>query len=261
VVKARLDHVSFRFNDSQDILKEVSLEVPEGKVTVLLGPNGSGKTTLFKALLNLITPQSGDIYLNGENLQGYGRDRLSKVMAWVPQDEEPSFPYSVMEYLYMGRTPYLGFFEMPTEEDTKRIEGLLEDLGISHLKDREILKLSGGEKRLALLARALAQEPELLVLDEPTAHLDLGNKVMTLKALRGMAESGRTVLFSTHDPNEALLVADHVAVISEGEVMGQGAPTVTITEEILRAIYGADIRVIEVEGRLIVNLPDVAKRI
>ena len=151
--------------------------------------------------------------------------------------------------------------DIPTEEDTKRIEGLLEDLGIYHLKDREITKLSGGEKRLALLARALAQEPELLILDEPTAHLDLGNKVMTLKALRDMAESGRTVLFSTHDPNEALLIADHVAILSEGEIMGQGAPSVTITEEILRAIYGADIRVIEVEGRLIVDLPDVAKKI
>lgn len=261
MVKARLDHVSFRFNDSQDILKDVSIEVPEGKVTVLLGPNGSGKTTLFKVLLNLITPQSGDIFLNGELLQELGRNRLSKVMAWVPQDEEPSYPYSVMEYLYMGRTPYLGFFDMPTEEDTKRIEGLLEDLGIYHLRDREITKLSGGEKRLALLARALAQEPELLILDEPTAHLDLGNKVMTLKALRDMAESGRTVLFSTHDPNEALLIADHVAVLSEGEIMGQGAPSVTITEEILRAIYGADIRVIEVDGRLIVDLPDIAKKI
>ncbi|MCK4723412.1 MAG: ABC transporter ATP-binding protein, partial [Dehalococcoidia bacterium] len=93
MVKARLDHVSFRFNDSQDILKEVSIEVPEGKVTVLLGPNGSGKTTLFKVLLNLITPQSGDIFLNGEHLQELGRNRLSKVMAWVPQDEEPSYPY------------------------------------------------------------------------------------------------------------------------------------------------------------------------
>lgn len=259
MAKARLDRVTFRYSDSQDILKGVSLEVPEGKVTVLLGPNGSGKTTLFKALLNLVTPQSGDIILNGENMHEFSRNKLSKVMAWVPQDEEPTFPYTVMEYLHMGRTPYLGFFETPSEEDTEKIEQLLEDLGISHLKDREISKLSGGEERLALLARALAQEPELLILDEPTAHLDLGNKVMTLKALRDMAESGRTVLFSTHDPNEALLVGDHVSIISEGEIMGQGAPAETITEEILRTIYGTEIRVIEVDGRLIVDLPEVAR--
>ena len=261
MVKARLDHVSFRYNGYQDTLKEVSLEVPEGKVTVLLGPNGSGKTTLFKVLLNLVTPQSGDVFIDEETVQAIDRNRFSKVMAWVPQDEEPSFPYSVMEYLYMGRTPYLGFFDMPTEEDTRRIEGLLEGLGIIHLKDREISKLSGGEKRLALLARALTQEPELLILDEPTAHLDLGNKVMTLKALRDMAESGKTVLFSTHDPNEALLVADHVSVISGGEIRGQGAPSMTITEEILKTIYGADIKVVEVDGRLIVDLPDVSKNI
>jgi ABC-type cobalamin/Fe3+-siderophores transport system ATPase subunit len=254
-----LDNVTFRYSDSQDILKGVSLEIPEGKVTVLLGPNGSGKTTLFKVLLNLVTPQSGDIILNGEIMHEFSRNNLSKVMAWVPQDEEPTFPYTVMEYLHMGRTPYLGFFEMPSEEDTEKIVQLLEDLGISHLKDREISKLSGGEKRLALLARALAQEPELLILDEPTAHLDLGNKVMTLKALRDMAESGRTVLFSSHDPNEALLVGDHVSIISEGEIMGQGAPAETVTEEILKTIYGTDIRVIEVDGRLSVDLPEVAR--
>jgi len=255
VVKICAEKVRYRYPNSKiDVLKGISLEFPEGKVTALLGPNGSGKTTLLKVLLRILIPQEGNVYIDGKDINEFKRNSLSRLMAWVPQEEGSLFPYTVFEYLLMGRAPHLGFFSLPTKRDEDIITKTLNGLGAPHLSCKSVLSLSGGEKRLVLIARALAQEPEVLVLDEPTAHLDLGNKAKVLGIVRGIANLGKTVVFSTHDPNEVSLVADNVAIINGGEIVSCGIPSKIITEDILETIYGTRLMVNKVNGKPMVAL-------
>lgn len=255
MVKIRIEKVRYRYPNSKiDVLKGMSLEFPEGKATALLGANGSGKTTLLKVLLKILIPQEGTIYVDEKGINEFKRDDLSRLMAWVPQEEDSLFPYTVLEYLLMGRAPHMGFFSLPTKKDEGIITKTLSELGVPHLSYREILGLSGGEKRLVFIARALAQEPEVLVLDEPTAHLDLGNKAKVLSIIRRMANSGKTVVFSTHDPNEASLVADNVGIINGGEILSCGIPSMVITEDVLETIYRARLIVNKVNGKPMVEL-------
>jgi len=250
-----IENLRYRYpNSDVDVLKGMSLEFPEGKVTALLGPNGSGKSTLFKVLLKILSPYEGKIYIDGEDISDFERNHLSRVMAWVPQEEDSFFPYTVLEYVLMGRAPHLGFFSLPNRKDKKIVNGVLCQLGLFNLAHRKVPSLSGGEKRMVSIARALAQESNILVLDEPTAHLDLGNKARVLRIIRRMADSGKTVVFSTHDPNEALLVADNVAVINGGEIVSGGPPATAITKEVLEKIYGTQVMVSEVNGKPVVNL-------
>lgn len=255
MVKICVEKARYRYPHCEcDVLKGVSLKLPEGKATALLGSNGSGKTTLLKVLLKILIPQEGTVYVDGEDINEFGRDDLSKLIAWVPQEEAPSFPYTVLEYLLMGRAPHLGFFSLPTKKDETKITEILSELGMLHLSHRETLSLSGGEKRLVSIARTLAQESEVLLLDEPTAHLDLGNKAKVLGVIRRMANSGKTVLFSTHDPNEASLIADNVVIINGGDIVNCGAPSEIITEDVLKTIYKTGVRVIKVDGKPMVEL-------
>lgn len=232
-----------------DALKGVSLEIPEGKVTALLGPNGSGKSTLFKVMLKVLGPYEGNIYVNGEDLENINIEDLSKIISWVPQEEDSLFPYGVMDYVLLGRTPHLGFLNMPSRRDEEIARGVLMQLRLSNVVHRKVLTLSGGEKKLVSIARALAQESDTLILDEPTAHLDIGNKVKVLNIIRKMVDSGKTAIFSTHDPNEAFLIADKVAIINSGEIVSSGPPDKAITEELLEKVYGVKVIIQRVDDR------------
>ena len=254
MVDIRIDKVRFGYPRSdRDVLKGISSEFPEANVTAILGANGSGKTTLFRVILKILDPQEGTVYLNGRNINELDRDDRSKYIAWVPQDERFFFPFTVIEYLLMGRTPHLDFFGLPTKADRAKIREILEELKISSLGDRDILSLSGGENRLVSIARALAQEPRILLLDEPTAHLDIGNKAKILGVIRKMADSGKTVIFSTHDPNEASLISDNVMIIHNGRTLRTGSPREVINEEVLKKIYGTEVMLTKVNGKPMVS--------
>ena len=251
----RVDSLGFSYPQNElRALNDVSLETRKGSITAFLGSNGSGKTTLLKVLLRVLFPDEGKVLLDGRDIQEYGREELSRKIAWVPQEEETSFPYTVAEYMLMGRAPHLGLLSLPSEEDVALIEELLEKLGVVQLRDRGVSNLSGGEERLIMIGRALAQEPDVILIDEPTAHLDLGNKVKVLKVIRELSTSGRTVLFSTHDPNEASMVADAVVVLDEGRVLDTGIPGDVITKDILQTIYKTDVNLVEVDGKPVVDL-------
>ena len=259
MVKIRVEKVRYGYPHSGcDVLKGISSEFPEGNVTAILGANGSGKTTLFKVILKIFNPREGTVHVNGGNIGELGRDALSKYIAWVPQDEGFSFPYTILEYLLMGRTPHLGFFGLPTKTDVAIIKEILDELEISSLSNRNIVSLSGGENRLVSIARALAQEPEVLLLDEPTGHLDLGNKAKILDVIGKMADLGKTVIFSTHDPNEALLIADNVVIINDGKTLCCGVPCEVITEYVLKKVYGTEVMLIKVNGKPMVSLDHVS---
>ncbi|MCW4012188.1 MAG: ABC transporter ATP-binding protein [Candidatus Bathyarchaeota archaeon] len=247
-----VNEVSFAYNGVK-VFEEVSLKIPGGKVTAFLGANGSGKTTMQKLLLGLLKPDTGSILFDDKPLSEYGIRELSKSMGWVPQVEEPSFPYKVQEYLMLGRAPYLGFLDLPDSRDTEIVEHVLERLKMTGLAEREITRMSGGEKRMVLIARALVQEPSVLLLDEPTSHLDLGNKASILELIAGLRETGDTIIFSTHDPNEAIQVADHIILFHGGEVLVSGLPCDVLSVENLKRVYGANLRLLHIEDRFFID--------
>lgn len=248
----KVEDLGFSYNGNS-VFDNVSMEIESGKITAFLGANGSGKTSMQKLLLGLLEPSRGSITQDGKPVSEYSIRELGRKIGWVPQVEKQGFPYTVREYLQIGRAPSLGTFEVPSEEDTKIVDKVLKRLNLMSLAERNINRMSGGERRLVLIARALVQEPEIVILDEPTSHLDLGNKSSILGLLRELEETGTTVVFSTHDPNEVLRVANRVILFSSGKIVASGKPELILTEEMLRSVYEVDLRVLKIKDRIFVD--------
>jgi iron complex transport system ATP-binding protein len=240
--------------EGPEVLRGLSLDIPAGTATAVLGPNGCGKTTLLHVVLGWLAPRAGEVLIDGRPQAGLSRRERGRLMALVPQAEHVPFDFSVLEYVLMGRTPYLGVLGMPSEEDHLLALETLESLGLAHLWRRPVPELSGGERQMVTLARALAQRTPILLLDEPTAHLDLGNKGRLLDTLQGLAGQGTTVLFTTHDPETAALAARFLVLMREGQVLDAGPLREVLDAERLSATYGVAVRVVEVDGRPVVLL-------
>lgn len=231
------------------ILKRIEFKASPQEVTVILGPNGSGKTTLFKCILGLWEARKGEVFINGRSIRTMGRGEVAKNVAIVPQDHEPPFPYSVFDVVLLGRIAHVGLLSSPSQWDKEAARRALEALGIERLADRPYTKISGGERQLVLIARCLAQEAPVMLLDEPTAHLDFRNQVMVLTKVKSIAkEKGLVVLMTLHDPNLALLFSDQVLLLNGGEVVARGGPKEVITEENIRRVYGLDVAFISQDG-------------
>jgi iron complex transport system ATP-binding protein len=231
---------------------DVSFSLEGGEVVCLLGPNGGGKTTLFKTILGLLPALGGTVAVDGERLASWPRARVARVLGYVPQAQLGVFPFTVREVVLMGRTAHIGAFATPSRRDVGVAEATLETLGIAHLAERPYTEVSGGERQMTLVARALAQEAQVLVMDEPTASLDFGNQVRVLSRVRELARRGIGVILSTHDPDQAFACADRVAVLHGGTLVGVGPPDTTITPARLRAVYGVEVEVVTltlVDGR------------
>ncbi len=239
--------------DQKNVLNAVSFEIQPGTITAILGPNGAGKTTLIHLLLGLRKPVSGTILLRDKAIGHYARKELSQWIGLVPQSEYVPFEYSVLEYVLLGRAPYLGPLDLPGQSDVEIAHQSLLQVGIGHLEMRPIPELSGGELQLVLIARALAQQPKVLLLDEPTSHLDLSNRNITLQILNQLRSTGVTVLFTTHDPEAASLVANNLVLMRQGRVMHTGTLETTFTSQKLSETYGTHIDVIQVEGLPVVR--------
>jgi iron complex transport system ATP-binding protein len=246
-----LQEVSFRYGASNHTaLDGVSVQIPEGAVAALLGPNGSGKSTLLHLILGLLPPEEGAVRIMGRPQSGYGRREMSRLLGLVPQDEHVAFDLSVQEYVLLGRAPYLDLLERPSSEDRRLSHESLVTAGIESLGNRPVPELSGGERQLVTVARALAQQPAILLLDEPTSHLDLANARRILHVLRSLKESGKTIVFTTHDPNAAAAIADYVILLRAGKVLSSGPVATTLTAELLSATYGVNVEVMQANGRL-----------
>jgi iron complex transport system ATP-binding protein len=225
---------------------DFTFRVAPGHVTCVLGPNGCGKTTLFRTVLGLLPPKSGAIRLGGRAIGDWSRSELAQAMGYVPQAHSGYFAFTVREIVLMGRTARLSFFGSPTRRDHLVAERVLQILGIEHLAERVYTQVSGGERQLTLIGRALAQEPRFLVLDEPTANLDFGNQILVLEQIRALAAQGIGVLFSTHDPDQAFICADHVLMLRDGRIVCAGPPTEAITSRHLLDVYGVRVNVVDV---------------
>jgi iron complex transport system ATP-binding protein len=224
----------------------VSFSLAPGEVMCVLGPNGGGKTTLFRTLLGLLPPHSGSIALEGDPLESLSRSEIARRVGYVPQGHTGYFAYTVLEVVLMGRTAHLGAFASPGERDRRVAARALETLGIAHLAARPVTQVSGGERQLALVARALAQEPRLLVMDEPTASLDFGNQVRVLQSLSALAASGISILFATHAPDHAFLAAHRALLLAEGRVIALGKPAEVIRTDTLERLYQVKVDVVPV---------------
>lgn len=220
------------------VMGSLEFAVKKGEVLCLLGPNGCGKTTLFKTLLGLLPPLSGEVRVLEETTTGWSRLAFAQRVGYMPQAHTGIFPFSVNEIVLMGRTAHIGRFAIPSRRDREIASDCLEMLGIAHLGDSIYTALSGGERQLALIARALAQQPDLLVMDEPTASLDFGNQIRILGHIDRLRSQGITILMSTHQPEHALRVADRIALLAHGNITGIGVPRDIATPDKLAALYG-----------------------
>jgi len=228
------------------------MDIPARSITAILGPNGSGKTTLLHLLLGLLPPTNGNILLAGKPHGQYSRRDLSQVVGLVPQDEPVAFDLDVLEFVLLGRAPYLHLLELPKESDRQVALQALAAIGLTALQHRPVPSLSGGERQLAIIARALAQEPLILLSDEPTSHLDLGNTRRILRVLRLLGNDGKTIVFTTHDPNLAAAIADYVVLLREGRLLAAGPAADVLTSEYLSATYGIEVEVIQLRGHPLV---------
>ena len=223
----------------------LSLSLHTGEVLALLGPNGCGKTTWLKTLLGLLPPLAGQVRLQGRALSQWPLAERAREIAYVPQGQGSTFGFTALEMVLMGRTAYLGLIARPGAKDRAIAQNALARLGITHLTERSVHRISGGERQLVLIARALAQEPRAVLLDEPTASLDFGNQGMVMRAIRTLAAEGLAVLFTTHDPNQALRCADRALLMREGRVIGGGEVGQVIEAEALRGLYHAGVHQVD----------------
>ncbi len=229
----------------------INFALESGEVLCLLGPNGSGKTTLFKTILGLLPAQGGEIRLGDDRLVDLSRREVARCAALVPQAHLGYFPFTVFDVVLMGRAAHVGPFSAPGRRDRATAHEAMATLGIERLADAIYTRISGGERQLVLIARALAQQSQLMIMDEPTANLDFGNQVLVLEQVSALARAGLSVVISTHDPDHAFMVADRVALLHRGALLHIGSPAETITPEIMKIVYGADVEVLEltVAGR------------
>ena len=241
------------------IIDDVDCTVPGGRVGALLGPNGAGKSTLLHLIAGIERADAGTARFGDRDLATLRRRDRARVVALAEQEVTDAPGLRVSEVVALGRTPYLGAFAGPGDLDRAVVRRCIEDAGLVDLADREYASLSGGERQRVNIARALAQEPELLLLDEPTNHLDIRAQLTMLRLLRELAHGGLTVLAALHDLSLAAGYADHVIVLAEGRVVAAGDPREMLTPELIRAVWGVDVEVLQhpVSGRPLIAYSDV----
>ncbi len=232
-----------------EVLHGVDLDARPGTVTAILGPNGVGKTTLLNVALGWIAPWSGTVSVEGRDLRTLAGAERGQLLSLVPQTDHVAFEYSILEYVLLGRAPYLGPLQSPTAAHIEIARAALEQVGMGVMAERGVLETSAGERQLVLLARALAQEPRTLLLDEPSAHLDLANKRRLVGLLQTQTDLGRAIVLTVHEPEFAAALADKVVLLHEGNVLAAGRPEEVLTEELLSRLYGIAVSVHRGGGR------------
>jgi iron complex transport system ATP-binding protein len=249
----RFKQISFSYRAAQQpLFSDFWLEIPAGSTTAILGPNGAGKSTLLFLTLGWLKPSSGHIWLNGRLQQNYTRREKGQFMSLVPQREQLMFAYSILEYVLLGRAPYLSSLAAPGEADYVIALSALRKVGLEEFAHRNIMELSGGEHQKVLIARALTQQPCLLLLDEPTTHLDLHNKAQVRTLLQHLQQQGVTILMTTHEPELAIELASHVVFMNHGRVLYAGSAEDAFTSERLSQLYQLPVQVMQMADRQVV---------
>ena len=235
---------SFSYNHKENIWENVNLQVNEGECVCLLGANGCGKTTLLHTMCGAHPITGGQVLVNGKNIQDYAITELAQTVGIVYQDHTVSFPYTSLEVVRMGRAPYLGMFQTPGREDTLLAYEIMKELGIADIADKSYSKISGGQRQLVLIARTLCQQPDVILFDEPTSHLDFKNQAIVMKSLQKLSDKGMTIVMTSHFPSHAWQVGTKVVLMGKKGIVAQGAPEEIMTEEHLSNIYDVKVRIV-----------------
>lgn len=222
---------------SKIAVKNINFSLSNGQVLCILGPNGCGKSTLFKSVLGLIPTLSGTIKIDDQPLSSYTSLQLAQLIAYVPQAIQDFFDFEVIQVVLMGRLARLSSFANPSDNDYTIAQQCLQQLGISHLENRSYMQLSGGERQLVLIARALAQQPKAIIMDEPTSSLDFGNQIKVLQVIQSLKQKDLSIMLSTHNPQHAAMLADKVILIKNNEIYRTGATDQVLTKSNLQHLY------------------------
>ncbi|NLV08673.1 ABC transporter ATP-binding protein [Halomicrobium sp. HM KBTZ05] len=239
------EDLDLRYPTSEETVVDCArLDVPEGEVTALVGPNGSGKSTLLKALANHLEPEAGTVRLHGEDIQTFQQSQLARELGVLSQENESPDSITVEDLAYHGRYPHRGFFDAVGPEDRQAVEQALEQAGVEHLRDTELGQLSGGQKQLAWIAMVLAQQTDVLLLDEPTTFLDLHHQFRVLETVRQLNErEDVTVAVVLHDIAQAARFADNLVAMRDGQLYDWGPPHEVVTEQLLADVFGVEARI------------------
>lgn len=242
----------------QPVLKDVSIDVKYGELMSILGPNGVGKSTLFKCILGLLKNYTGLIKVDGTDIRNLSAGKMAKLISYIPQSNYPSFNYSVFDMVLMGTTSQVSAIFSPGKKQRDQVLCSLHRLGITHLASKSYAQISGGERQLTLIARALVQDARVLILDEPTSSLDYGNQLLVMAQIKSLAADGYTVVQSTHNPEQAFLFSDHILALKDGSVLADGPPAKIVTPELMRSLYGTEIEVHSIHNdRIRVCVPKI----
>lgn len=247
-------NLSFKYTDEL-ILDDINLDIKRGDVLAILGENGSGKSTLLKLILSFLKPISGEVLIDGKDVCSYDRADLAKKIAYVPQSSTLPFSYTVLEVVLMARISYQSIFSTYSNKDKKIASESLKELEIESLKDRVFSDLSGGQKQLVLIARALAQEAEILIMDEPSSSLDYSNELMLLNQIKKLAKKGFTVIQTTHNPNHAFFVSSKTLLIKDKKVFSFGKSSEILTERNINSLYDIEVELYESSEKIKFCIP------
>lgn len=240
----KAEHLQFSYISQQTVLHDVSLEVHSGETLYLLGRNGSGKSTLLACLAGLLKPEAGAIRIDGNEINAIMPAERARLIGLIPQLHIPVFSYTVAQMVMLGRAPHFGWLSTPSRQDHEIVAEAMAQVGLHEMRDRPYTSLSGGEQQLTLIARGLAQKSPILLMDEPTAHLDLSNQHRVLEIVQQLSEQGLSFIVSSHSPNNALAYADRVLLLTGGWVTACGSPAEILTESLLSTVYGIRTQVI-----------------
>ncbi len=231
------------------VLRDVTLAVDQGEIVAILGPNGVGKSTLLNVALGWLRPTKGSVSLTGRPLASIGASERGRIVSLVPPVDHIAFEYSILEYVLLGRAPYIGRMQTPAQTDIDQAHEALARVGMNAMAAHGVHETSAGERQLVLLARSLAQDPMILLLDEPSAHLDLANKRRLVELLAREAAAGRTIVLTVHEPEFAAAIADRVVLLRNGALLADGTPESVMTADLLTRAYGVPIAVERAAGR------------
>jgi len=240
---------SFSYNGKNNIFEDVSFSVEKGDVVCILGPNGSGKTTLIKCMNGLQRINCGDILLGDRSIYSMSKTEKSRYIGYIPQGHQITFPFKSLDIVLMGRTPFIGAISSASKRDVQIAENAMEQLGILHLANKPYTAISGGERQMVFMARVLAQGPKILILDEPTSHLDFGNQMKTLSVISALAKQGMAVIMSSHFPDHAFITSNKAAIMREKRMVSFGAPEHVVTEDNMKKAYGVPVKIVEISKR------------
>ncbi|MBR6787100.1 MAG: ABC transporter ATP-binding protein [Clostridia bacterium] len=249
-----VQNLSFAYG-AHEVLKDISFDLKPGEFLSVLGPNGVGKSTLFRCILGLLTDYKGKIFSENDDLRHMPRREMARRIAYIPQINRPTFGYTVLDTVLMGTTRQVSMFSQPGNEQIAIAKKALQRVGAEHLTERDFSYLSGGEQQLVLVARAIAQQAEILVMDEPTSALDFGNQLRILQLVKELASEGYGVLLSTHNPQHALTFATRILAIADGRVAALGPAEDVLTPDLVKTLYGVDVAFTQTAaGRVLVPL-------